>query len=405
MPSIRDAQGNLQEVTLEASIYRQAHDANLSVAQFINRQYPTDAAQYGTAYQQLLAGTGLVVPSMEHQTTFGMRPPTMGDVLAGKAQLLGAANTQQAGGTFGTQSRILFPTAIISYMEATLVKDYETDAQQFDRLIATTLNIASDKFEQPIINMNTPGGPMQARAQRRAQLAPPAAMMSFTTSDVARKIPTYALGMEFSNEALKATTLDLVGLSVRRQLAVERDAWVNVYLSNVYAGDNDINTDSLATLGYSVASNTLDSASTGGVLTHKAWLKFLWRNRKYRKIDWIVCTMGTYLKIENRTGRPDVVPRYVPEARLDSQAIVQNNALGDVKVFIVDDAADGGPLPEDTILGLDSRYALARVRNTLADVTASEKYALRQAEAFSIQFGEEVYRLHADAFDVLTITA
>lgn len=404
MPSIYDANGQLQDVKLEATIYRQAHEANLSVAQFINQAYPTDAAKFGTAYQQLLAGTGLVVPSQEHQTTYGMRPPTMGDVLAGKAQLLGAANTQQAGGDFGTQSRILFPTALVSYMEASLVKDYNTDVQQFDKLISITQNIAGDKFEQPLINMNTPNGPHQARAQRRAQLAPPAAMMSFTTSDVSRRIPTYALGMEFSNEALRATTLDLVGMSVRRQLAVERDSWVNVYLSNIYAGDNDINTGSLASLGFSVTSNSLDSLATGGVLTQRAWLKFLWRNRKYRKIDWVVCTLGTYLQIESRSGRPDVINRNEPVARLDAQAVVQNDALGGVKVFIVDDAADGGPLPEGTVLGIYSRFALARVRNTLADVSASEKYALRQSEAFSIQFGEEVYRLHPDAMDVLTIS-
>jgi len=404
MPSIHLEGGGVQDVTLEASVYRQAHEANQSVSQFINNQHPNTDVRYGTAFQQLLAGTGLVVPSVDAQRNFGMRAPTMHDVLEGRANLMGAANTSQAGGAFGTQSRILFPAALVAYMETSLTKDFETDVNQFDRMIAQRISIAGDKFEQPLINFNTPNGPMMARAQRRAQLAPPAAMMAFTTSDVARKIPTYALGMEFSNEALKVTTLDLVGLSVRRQLAVEKDSWVNVYLSNVYGGDNDINTGSLASLGFSIASATLDSASTGGVLTHDAWLKWLWRNRKYRKIDWVVCDLSTYLKIERRTGRPDTILRNEPSNRLDSQAVVQNNALGDVKVFIVDDAANGGPLPANTILGLDSRYALVQVRNTLADVSAAEKYALRQGEAFSIQFGEEVYRLHADAFDVLTIS-
>jgi hypothetical protein len=83
---------------------------------------------------------------------------------------------------------------------------------------------------------------------------------------------------------------------------------------------------------------------------------------------------------------------------------VVNSLIGDVKVFIVDSAADGGPVPANTIMGLDSRYGLARVRNTSANVQAAETYALRQAEAFSLQFAEQVYRLNDSAFDTLTIS-
>lgn len=403
MAKFVDEKGAVQEVPVGASIYSEAHSANLSVSQFINQKYPTDHVKYGTSFDQMLASLNMVVPDPVRQRELGMRAPTMADVLGGGAML--AAGTAGIGGPQGSESRTLFPAALIAYMETALVKDYAGDANAFDKLIAQTISVPTDRFDQPQINMaGKKRGPHEARAARRAQLAGPTAMMSFTTSDTQRKIPTYALGMEFSKEALRATTLDLVGMSVRRQLAVERDAWVYENLSDIFNGDNDINTGSIASFGYTVATATLDSTCTAKRISQKAWLKWLYRLRKYRQIDWVICDLDTYLEIERREGRPSLTAIDTLLPRLEAHGTVQNPGIGDVKVFIVDSAADGGPIPANTILGLDSRYAMVRARNTSADVTAAENYALRQAEAFSIQFGEMIYRMHVDAFDTLTIT-
>ena len=399
-----DAEGKLLDVELPAQIYTLASQANKSVSAYINSTYPTDEAKFGTTFNQMLAAAGLLVPDPKLQKNFGLRAPRMEDVLAGKVDFSAASNSQQFGNaapSTGT-SRTLFPAALIAYMETALVKNYEMDAAVFDQLVATEIGVAADRFEQPQINMATPNGPNTALASRRGQLSGPAAMMQFTTSDTTRKIPTYALGMEFSKEALRATTLDLVGMSVSRQLLVERDSWVNSYISDFYAGDLDNNTGSLNSLGYSVNTSTLDAAATT-TITQKAWLKWLFRNRKYRVIDWVICDLATYLLIESRTGRPSLTAIDNTLPRLDPQARIVNGVIGDVKVFIVDDAAAGGPLPAGTVLGLDSRYAIARVRNTTADVTAAENYALRQTEAFMVQFAEMCYRLHPDAFDTLVV--
>jgi len=405
-----DVEGKLQDLEVPPDIYRKADAANISVAAYINREYPSDPLKYGSTFHQMLASVGLVVPDAKAKETYGLRPPTMAEVLAGTAGFDVSGNSSQFGSPTGQASRTLFPAALIAYMETALVKDYNMDAVQFDKMIATELAIDNDRFEQPQISMSAaPGGepnaPNSALASRRAQLAGPASMMQFTTSDVTRKIPTYALGMEFSKEALKATTLDLVGMSVQRQLAVERDTWVNSYISDFYAGDLDINTGSLASLGFTVNSGALDAAANTQN-TQTAWLKWLNRRRKYRVIDWVMCDLATYLKhIEGRTGRPSLTAIDTLLPRMEAHGRVVNNVVGDVNVFIVDDATDGGPLPAGTILGLDSRYAIARVRNTSANVQAAESYALRQAEAFMLQFGEMCYRLHNDAFDTLVIAA
>jgi hypothetical protein len=399
-----DATGALQDFEVPPQIYSLAAKANLSVPAFINREHPTDVAKFGTTFDQMLASSGLVVPDGATRRNYGMNLPTMADIMDGQANFLAASNTEGVGNPTGQQSRTLFPSAIIAYMESSLVKDYNTDADQFDKLIAQEISVDKDTFEQPIVNMTGAGGPQSQRAARRAQLAPPTSMLAFTTSDKIRKIPTYALGMEFSQEALRVSTLDMVGLSVQRYLSVERDSWVNSYLSDVFAGDQDINTGSLSSLGYNATTVGLDPAAVAGTITQKAWLKWLFRNRKYRKIDWVVCDLDTYLKIEGRAGRPSLTAIDLTLPRVESMATVVNSLIGDVKVFIVDDAASGGPVPANTILGLDSRYGLARVRNTSANVQAAEVYALRQAEAFSLQFAELVYRLNDSAFDTLTVS-
>ena len=182
MPKFMTEKGAVQDVTLDASIYREAENAQLSVAQFVNQKYPTDAVKYGSTFDQMLASLNMVVPAAVTQRELGYRAPSMADVLAGGANFSAAANTAGVGSPQGQQSRTLFPAALLQYMETALVKDYTTDATAFDKLVAQTISIPTDRFEQPQINMATKNGPHEARAARRAQLAAPAAMMATKSS-------------------------------------------------------------------------------------------------------------------------------------------------------------------------------------------------------------------------------
>ena len=397
MAGFYDAQGQLQQVEITPSIYKEAHDAKLSVKSLINRKYGANAAA-GTAYDQIMASSGLIIPK---KNDFGLQAPTVADILDGKAGFSAAngVNTQQNGTPFGNESRTLFPAAIVDMMELFLKKDYTTERGIFDSMIAQELSVNGDHFEQPQINFRSFNGPEEAKAQRIAQLAEPASMVRFTTSDKLRKIPTYSIGIEFSQQALRASTLDLVGLSLARYAEVESDSWVYIWINDMLNGDGDLNIGALP----SSTTTSLDSAATGGVLTHKAWVKYLYRNRKFRKIDAVICDIDTYLKIEGRTGRPGLTDYDQSLSRIDPQGTALNPQIGDVRIFLVDSAADGGPLPANTVLGMDTRYAMARVTNLEAAYTASETFAMRRSESMRMDFGQIVYRLYDDAFDVLTI--
>jgi len=404
MPAIINAKGEINQVELNASLYKEAHDANLSVAAFLNRKYGAQAdTKQGSAFHQMCASMGVFLPK---QNDAELRAASIGDILTGKAALnFDAANTQQRNGDYGgLQSRILFPAAVVDMIESALQKDLQTDLNLFGKMIALNLGVASDLFEQPIVNYSAPNGPDgadRARAQRIGQLAEPAAMATFTTSHVARRLPTYSIGAEFSDQALRATTLDLVSLTLTRFFAVERDGRVYNYLSNLFAGDADFGTGAIS----AVTSTSLDSAATGGVLTHKAWVKFLYRKRKYRRIDYVICDLDTYMKIEGRTGRPGSIGVLDPTLpKIDPQASVMNPYVENVKVMLVDAAADGGPVPANTVWALDSRWAIIKVTNTTAAYEGAERFAMKRSEAFRIDWSEAVYRQFDDAFDILTIS-
>lgn len=398
--------GQLVEAKIEPGIYEAAHKADLSVAEYVNRQYADQKPdpKYGSAFEQICASEGLALPG---KNPLGLRAASVAEVLDGKAATLQAsANGKDFGSPFGTASRILFPAALVALVEAAVVKDYATDSVVFDDIVAANLAVPSENFIQPVIDYATANGPLQAKAQRIAQFSDAPNMLRFGTSERNRSLPVYGIGLEFSQQALKATTLDLVALTVNRYLQVEKDQRVYQYLSSIFSGDSDLNTGAVA----AVTTTTLNGAATSGTPTHKSWVKFLARKRKLRKITHVIGDIDTYLKIESRTGRPGS-NNYDPTlSRIDPQAVADSRQTGfgnDVKWFIVDAAADGGPVPANTVWALDSTKGIVRVTNTAASYTAAESFVLRRTEAMVMHWSEDVYRMFGDSdlspFDVLTI--
>jgi hypothetical protein len=123
----------------------------------------------------------------------------------------------------------------------------------------------------------------------------------------------------------------------------------------------------------------------------------------------LIGDIDAYLAVEGRTGRPGS-NNYDPTlARIDPQARTVNVGFGnDVKWFIVDSAAEGGPVPANTIWALDASRGIVRVRNTAASYEAAEDFVMSRKQAMRIDWSEDVYRMFGNtelrAFDVLTIS-
>ena len=383
-----DENGAQQELGLETTMYKAAHDNNMTVPQYINRQYPTHAEKYGTTFEQLCASAGLF---MHRDKNFGIRPPTVAEVLNGTGITMTAGSVIHDA---NPASRILFPAVILEMIENKLQVDRTSAPMIFDSLVAIEDSVSGDKVEQPVIEFSRPEA---ARMQGIAQLALPAAMLTITVADVSRRIPTVALGMEISDEAQRATTLDLVSLAVGRQAAVERAEQVDTYIAAFLNGDVDVGQSALS----QVTAQTLDSTNdAAGELSHLAWIKFLYRNFQSRTIDWVICDLAAAMAIEGRTGKPVITTDDPNSPRIDALSRIVNPGWQDVKIFLVKD----GVIPANTIMGLDSRYAIRRIRNAEAQYQAVEQFVLRRGTALRFDFGEIAYRMYDDAFDVLSLT-
>lgn len=393
MTGFYNAKGEIQQLDVSVNMYRMAADNNMSFEQFVNTQYPTDSATYGSTFHQLLASEGIF---LRNDREYGIRASNMDVVLNGRGRMEAGVIVKDAVPT----SRILFPAAILSAIEDKLAPNLDVNPAAFEGMIAQDDTIQGDRYERPVISFSKPE---QARSQGIAQLALPNAMMTITTSDIARKIPTYSLGLEVSDQALRATSLDIVSLAMARQASVERNERVNGYILSLLNGDIDQGMAALSSIaGKVVTAQSLDSAITvAGKLTQRAWIKFLYRNRNRRQIDYIITDLDGALAIEGREGRWTVLQDNATSPRIDTTMTVANRVLDDnVKVFITDDPA----WPAGTLLAFDSRYAIHRVTSLSASYEAIEQFALKRSTALRVDSGLVVERLFDDAFDVLSLT-
>lgn len=385
--SFRDVDGTLQEVDLQTTVYREASDNAMSVPQFINNSYPTDPEKHGTAFEQFMASSGLFLRS---DNKFGIRPPSMKEIFEGQAAMSAGLITREA----APASRILFPSVILEAVENKLRAQTDSYVALFDGLVSRTDTITGYKFEQPVLDYS---GPEAARMRPIAQGATPHTMLTIKASDVTRKIPTYSLGMEITKEAQAATSLDLVTLALVRQAEIERAGIIDTAVAAMYGGDVDA--------GYAALSattvNSLDStvANGSGLISHKAWVKWLRKNYRTRHIDWVFCDLAAAMAIENRSGKPVVTGDNPTDVRIDALAQVANPAWQNVKIFLLED----GLLPANTVMGIDSRYAIWKVQSSSADYSAVEEFVLRKTTALRFDMGYQYYRQFDAAFELLTL--
>ena len=123
MAAFIDDKGATQQLNLDVSMYRIAADNNMSLEQYINRQYPAQAN--GNTFDQLLASEGIFVRG---NRDIGLRAATMDEVLNGRPRMEAGVIVKDA----IPASRILFPAAILAAVEDKLVADLEMTPNAFN---------------------------------------------------------------------------------------------------------------------------------------------------------------------------------------------------------------------------------------------------------------------------------
>jgi hypothetical protein len=388
-----DKQGAPHEVQLSVEVYKEAFDKGLTLPQYINQKYDTDAAKYGTAFQQLMTTAGL---ALHRDDMRGLPASRMVDVLDG-GPMMGVVRPDGSQ-ALTVAGRLLFPAVILQWIESELMSDWTTYEGVYNRMVALTSSADSPRVDQPIINLT---GPRDSLAQPIAQGAQPAAMVSISLSDVSYRIPTKSIGFEISDEASKVTTIDLVGMTLQQQIIGQRIGLINQYLKAMVTGDSDMGISSLIAEDVSVYDSTI---TTAGTMTNKAWIKWLRKDWTKMTIDWVICDIDTYLAIENRTNRPTVFTDAGNDMRLTSIPTAANPGIpGAVNFFIVEPSVLGGG---NKLIGIDSRKAIHKMIYVGGAYSAVEQYVMRRTTAMRFDFAEMSTRLMAngDGWKVLTLT-
>jgi hypothetical protein len=391
MAMIYDAAGKRQqvEVTLDNTV-RPAKDANMSVRDFVNTAYETNAEVYGDAFSQLCESEGILLKSDRKN---GIKAPSLESVLSGRPQMEAGVVVRNP----SNQARVLLMPAIGALVEDKLTGDLEMDAEQYDQMIAMDTVIADEWYLWPEANFS---GPEAARSQVISQLAKPATMMTLTTSEKSLRVPTYGLSIEWSDQATKYLNLDFISLSIARQIAVERNERAHENLLAMLNGDADTGQASLSSLGKSQTAVSLDGLATTGI-TQKAWMTWLYGTGRKCRIDTLVTDIAGAMTIQGRTGRPVIVGDNGMSVRINTNENVANPTWNaEVKLFIIDSAS----WPASTIMGFDSRYGIQRVTSSNATYSAIEAFAMTRSSAMRFDYGSVSRRLFNDAFAVLTYT-
>jgi hypothetical protein len=390
---LRGNDGNLFEVPFDVRMYAQASEAGLTLSQHLNQKYgeSTDLVKYGDVLQQAMLHSGMLT-STDHR--MGMHPPSMKQMFDTGIQM-GSITRGDGSDRATVAGRMLYPEILMRAIESKLRDDYNDLLGTWSSFIAQTQTITGPKFDQPIIDVSRPEG---YSSMPIAQLAEPDVMLSITTAARSNSIPTKSIGLLISDQAAQASTLDLVNLAMTAQARAERVRMVQADIAAIVSGDVDRG----ETAKTSFKANTLDSSIVAaGTITHKAWVKYMHKQRRNMMTLGAICDLDTAMAIEARSGKPTRDTVFMPQAEGFNQGVTIENLTGpDPRLLIVDD----GVIAANTFVGIDTRFALRRVINITASYSAVEQFVLRRATAFRVDFGELTHTLYPDAFKVMTLT-
>jgi hypothetical protein len=386
-----DPTGAQHQVPLEVAMYRASAENGQSLRQYVNTLYPTNAERDGSAFEQICASEGIV---LRNDVKSGMRASSVRQMMEGTGPGMQAATTKEA----VPASRLLFPAAVMALVEDRLAVDLSATDIAFNSLVAYEESINGERVEQPVINYTNAA---ENAPQTISQLALPASMITITASDRAYKLPVYSQGIEVSDQAAQNTTIDLVALTLARTFALQANKRAQGYMLALKDGDIDNGDGSLTSLGYATTQTLMDAAPVAGAITQKAWMNWLTQSTDKRQIDVIVTDLATAIKIEGRTGKPVITGDNPNSPRIDTLMQVLNPQWAPaVRVFLV---TPGSGWPADTIMGMDSRYAIRRIRSLTASFASTEAFVTKRSTISRFDYGEIVNRMFPEAFSQFTV--
>lgn len=369
--------------------FQAASEAGLSFGQWLNRKVPTDERDPGTAFEQCKAITGF--------THMGDgKFATMADIVTDKAAL-SSAIVRPDGVDRTPAGRFFFVPAIMEWIYSDLVSDGNAYIQAIMSAVANTRSINSPAYDRVIVGVSNP---RNSPAMPTSQLSEPARLLTFTTANVRRNLPVWAVGLEISDQAAQAASVDQVQINLRAHSQGERLRRINSDLLGILNGNADAG--EAGVIGDAVTVASLDPAATGPI-SQRAWVKWQWSDLLNRQITHVFGNIDTYLDLEARTGKPTSNSGELAKQAGNLNVIPALGlelVAGTIKFIPMQD------WPADTLMGVDSSKAMQRVVNVSAAYQGVEEYVSRRSTFFRVDTSERIESIgYKDAFSVLTLNS
>lgn len=378
--------GRSEPKTFEVSeeLYRKAANKNMTVRQHLKAELTDCDYSYGEPLDQVMAGSGLF-----QDKKLGMPGLTAKDL---HNETVASEKLRSPDGTdTSLGARLLYPQMILETMQEHLHDDGSDILAKYAEMVAVTRNVGGKKVDQPLIDTRAPEN---SRSGDIAELAEPETMVTITTGDTSYRIPTKSIGLTISDEAMEATTMDLVRVVMEAQARGERIAMVENQLRALVMGDKDRGIEALPVK----AIGSFDSEITAnGQITKKAYIKWLRENYRLREISHVLTDIDTVLDIDDQ-----LLPKMTGN---DSSRIMTPFSGMNLNIPIpsmVDFSKD--IFGAGMLVGLDRRNAIQRFVNVNANYEAIEKYVMRRANSFRVDYGEMATRLYDEAWSVVALT-
>ena len=381
--TLQDGTGQ-HEITLDMGLYK----SEQGFVGALNSQFPTPQGM-PTASEQLFAQCGLYRTA---DLKSGIKPAKIRDILDGGG--LSAAGT--APGSTGI-SRFVAPAAILAGVQNDIYEDRTGVLAQFMNLVAFTQSVAGNRYEKPVFNYDPA---RNSRAKPVAQLAEPTSIGLLTVGEQSGTIPIFASGLEISDQAMDyfgfAEVQKCMSIMATYDIAERADGW----LLSMMAGDADHGMAALS--GDQVEKAvTIDSAiAAAGVLTQKAWIKWIAKHSKRAPITHVITDIDGALAIQNRTGRPTANTDNQTSQRMDTIEVVMDPLWpSNLPIYIVTDAN----WPVNTILGISKPNAIVLHESSTAQYSSVEQFVTRRSTKFRVDFGAVASRFYTRAFHRLNL--
>lgn len=392
--SILGPSGDAQEVRVSLDDYAEASRAGISLGQLYAQKYPTNAGVFGSPLEQMMAATGTYISSDRRA---GISSPTLSSLFDTGTNL--SAITRPDGSLNRTPAgRFFFPAVVLEVIQSSLETNHSKFLTGFNNMIALRRDINQPRYDQVIIDTL---GPRSGTAQPIGQLQSPARILSIRTSDTQKTIPQYAVGMEISDQALQAASLDLVSFAMREFMLQERVDVVKRDIAEFVNGSVDSGQTALP----SVTAQSFDPAIvTAGTLTQKAWVKFLYEEDEIRTItDVIVSGIDVALAIQDRINRPTMLTDTGTDERWNTTTIIGPGGIpASVNIFVLKDTSILGA---NTMVGLDRSRALRKITYVGAAYQAVQDFIMSRKQSFRTDWAERVEQAgYRDAFSKMTLT-